>query len=159
MEPRRVAAVREATEADLPLVREIITHPSIWRFVGDDASPPPDEYWPMQGPTYLLVNEAEGVFIFRRQNAIQYDIHACLLPVSRGPKAIEAARAAMAWMFANTPCRKVNARVPTFNRHAYRLARKAGMQDEGTDRASFLKGGVAYDQHALGITCEELSNG
>lgn len=148
--------IRAATEADLPLVRQIITAPSIWPYVSDDGSPRPEEYQPAPGFTYLLVNEGEGVFLYHPHNFICWEVHTCLLPVCRGERATEAARASLAWVFANTNARKVITHVPRPNRLAYRFARRVGLTDEGTNRASFLKDGVVHDQHVLGITREEL---
>jgi len=51
---------------------------------------------------------------------------------------------------------KINAKVPTYNEGAYKLALKLGFVDEGKCRLSFPKNGKLHDQHILGITKNEV---
>lgn len=146
---------------DTERIRDVLTHPSIFPHVTDDGSPAPSEYAPPIGDGIYWLEPLNGCapmgfFLYVMLNSIEAEVHTAILPEHRGAAALEAARAGLRWMVGNTPCRKVITRVPAPNRLAYRFARRVGLTDEGTDRASILKGGVLHDQHVLGITEDEI---
>ncbi|MEW5709849.1 MAG: GNAT family N-acetyltransferase [Pseudomonadota bacterium] len=154
--------VRIERTFDAELVRKILTHPQIYPHVSDDGSPPPEEFDPRESvrndAMYFLVPMAAerpaGLYVIYPHNSIMYEVHACILPEYRGAAAREAARAMVQWVFAHTPCRKLIALVPAFNRLAHQYARRVGFMDVGVITRSYLKAGVLYDQHLLAIEKE-----
>lgn len=154
--------VRIERTSDAELVRRILTHPQIYPYVSDDGSPSPEEFDPRESvrndAMYFLVPMAAerpaGLYVVYPHNLVMYEVHACILPEYRGSVAGEAARAMVQWVFERTPCRKLIALVPAFNRLAHQYARRAGFVDVGVITQSYLKAGVLYDQHLLAIEKE-----
>ena len=73
---------------DYELVRRIVTHPKVYRWMQSDGAVPPEEYQPpeMEGIWYVLVKEEEqvlGVFIVLPQTSVCAQVHTCLLPAGR----------------------------------------------------------------------------
>lgn len=147
---------KETTDAAL-IRRAIVRN---WRWVADDASGKPEDFQPALGPGlhYVLIEDERprAVFFYHRRNGITFEVHTCPFHGLRGPRAIEAARLSLAWIFDNTDCRKVVTQVPFDNPLAHAFAKRAGMADEGVNRASFLKNGAVMSQHMLGVTEEEF---
>ena len=148
---------------DARLLNSIITHPKIYPHVADDQAPKPEVFDCSQAlktdGVYFLTpieNEVLGCFIVHLHTMTLYEVHTCLLPICWGRKALEATRLCAEWVFGNTSCQKLMTWVPTYNRLAYRLAIKSGMQDEGLCKKSFLKNGVLHDMHLLGLEKETI---
>jgi RimJ/RimL family protein N-acetyltransferase len=142
---------------DYKLVRSIMTHPKLYPWCTDDFSPAAEDYSPPEHEAvwYVLVKDAGellGLFAFVPQNGICWELHTRLLPEAWGPRALEALRCVIAWLWENTSCRRLVTNVPTFNRLALRFGRAAGLVEFGRNELSFLKNGVAYDQVLLGAT-------
>ena len=152
--------MKRCTIEDNALVCSILGHPSIYPWVTDDSAPPLAflDYTPFLAldAVYVLMPRPGCLTIFMPINGVTWEVHSAALPESRGDTMMEAAREALAWMFENTPCRKVVTCVPSFNSLALRLAKQIGMVPEGVNRRSFLKDGVIYNQTLLGICKEEL---
>jgi RimJ/RimL family protein N-acetyltransferase len=122
---------------------------------GDDSSPPVEEYQPDQNPViwYVLCWSGEtfyGLLTFAPVNAITYQVHCCLLPESFGRTA-EVLRAGFRWFWRQSGSQRVEARIPSFNRLALRLANKAGMMEMCEMKRSFLKHGKRWDEVLLAI--------
>lgn len=137
-------------------VAAILSHPAIFRHVGDDSvmsCEPVDHdafYW-------MLVNDGEpaGVFLVHAHNSVCYEMHTSILPRAWGEKASQAAQMLLAWAFNATPCLKMITAVPAYNRAALRFAKAGGMVQEGVNRSSFLHDNALIDQIMLGITKQE----
>jgi RimJ/RimL family protein N-acetyltransferase len=147
---------------DLDLVRTIMTHPKVWPYISDDFCGEADSFEPVLSPALLYLEALDeegpgGVWLYHPHNAICWEVHTCCLPEWWGPRALQAARLTLRWVVEHTACRKVITYVPVCNSLAYRFALRAGMVDEGRNRASFLKRGQVLDQYVLGITREEIS--
>lgn len=145
---------------DRELIRSVVTHPAIYPHVSDDGSPDAGQYEPVIGDSILWLaawagDDLAGLFMAHPANTATVEIHTCILPAHRGTGSKAAAMAVLEWLFANTSFHKVITHVPAYNRLARRLALSVGMQDEGVNRKSFLKGGVLQDQYLLGITRQE----
>jgi RimJ/RimL family protein N-acetyltransferase len=152
--------IRFEPTTNLELVRRIITTPQVYRHLTDDACPPAEEFQPVNHPSvqYVLAfNDAEllGMWMAVRTNAVTVEVHTCLLPSAWGERALAAARAFSAWIWANTPCRRITTTVPAYNRLALRFAERAGMTQFGVNPASFLKSGTLHDQILLGLSRPE----
>lgn len=154
-----------ARTRDFALVRSVLTHRSQIRMASDDATPAdwrPNEderviYITAIAPTSCAAfAELAGIFTLIPQNAVCYEIHAALLPACWGPRTREALRGAIEWAWRETPARRITASIPAYNRLAIRLARDAGMQEYGTNAASFLRGGVLHDQVLFGISKQNI---
>ena len=149
---------------DYETIRAVMTHPLLYRHLSDDGSPPADQYKPIEDDRIWYI-EAEridsddfellGYWIFHPQNAVCWEVHTVLLPSAWGPTGQLAACLLPAWIWANTPCRRIVTNVPTTNRLALHFALKAGMRMYGVNEASYLKNGVLYDQICLGITAPQ----
>lgn len=142
---------------DYALIRGILTHPSVYEQISDDCSPPAAEYRPIESEAiwYAVVwdgNELLGLWMLVPQNGICWEIHTALLPHARGARAYRAAALMQAWVWLNTPCRRLITNIPADNRPAHFFAVAAGMQEYGRNEASFLKGGRLVDQTCLGIS-------
>lgn len=145
---------------DNNLVVSILTHPSIYWWVTDDSALPASnlDFTPFLSinNVYVLLPREGCITIYYPRNGTTWEVHSAALPESRGKNMVEAAMDSLVWMFTNTPCRKVNTLVPSFNPLALRLAKQCGMKIEGVDRKSFLKESVLYDQTQLGICKEDM---
>jgi hypothetical protein len=93
------------------------------------------------------------MFCFFPENEVCWSVHVALL---RGtPRAVtrQAGREVMAWLWANTPCRRLVASVPASNRAAVRYGLDVeGMNlvPFGVNEKSFMKGGKLWDQVLMG---------
>ncbi len=146
---------------DMALVDAIVRHPAIWPHIHDDGASkwrPSDQ----DGIYWLLVELDDGtpggVFMVHQQNSYCAEMHTCLLPRMWGPESARAAQLVLAWAFEETPCVKMVTNVPAYNRAALRFAKAGGMQQEGINRASFMRNGALIDQIMLGITKEEWTS-
>jgi RimJ/RimL family protein N-acetyltransferase len=153
-----VISIERTTNMDR--VKAIITHPKVYPYVTDDASPKAEDYQPVDHPlvVYALATDGDevlGVWTLVPQNAICWEVHTSLLPCSYGQRSRDAAKIMLEWLWANTPCLRVITNVPRYNRVAYRFAKDAGLKEFGVNEKSFLKGGNLHDQIMLGISKEE----
>ena len=145
---------------DYELARQIITHPRIYPWVTDDASPAREDYRPIESDAviYLLVYDAAellGMFLFTPQSGVCVEVHTCLLPHAWGSRATAAAAAARAWIWAHTPAARIVTSVPADNRLALRFAVRSGMLEYGRNPASIRKNGRLEDLILLGISREK----
>lgn len=143
---------------DMALVERIVWHPAIWPHVHDDGA---EDWAPADhdGIWWMLVTMGDsapaGVFMVHQANSYCCEMHTCLLPQMWGTEAARAAQMLLRWAFMETECRKMITNVPAYNRAAFRFAKAGGMQQEGINRASFMRNGQMIDQIMLGITKEE----
>lgn len=141
---------------DMKKVAAILSHPAIFRHVGDDSvlSCEPIDH---DAFFWMLVTEGEpiGVFLVHAHNSACYEMHTSILPQAWGEKAAIAAQMLLDWAFNGTPCKKMITAVPAYNRAALRFAKAGGMKQEGINRKSFLHDGELIDQIMLGITKKE----
>jgi RimJ/RimL family protein N-acetyltransferase len=92
-----------------------------------------------------------GLLVFTQMNAVTYEIHFYLLPEHRGKFFRKFVREGIAWMFDNTPCRKVvGMTIQNFDA----ICGDAGMVREGCFARAFLKDGRLYDMNLYGV-CKE----
>lgn len=145
---------------DASVLKKIMKHPSVYRWIVDDGCPPIESFEPAINDHvyYVLVSNPEpiAVFMYHPHNAITFEVHTCVLPVAYGERAQEAAKKSLRWMIDNTSAQKIITNVPANNIKAKRFAIRCGMSLEGINRESFLLGGVVYDQYMLGITKGEI---
>lgn len=145
---------------DMELVRQIVTHPSVYGRSSDDSAPPPDKFMPVDSEAvYWIVarddGELLGAWMLHPHNMICYEIHTCLWPCAYGPRALIAADGVRKWIWNNTPCRRIITNVPEDNRIALRFALRAGMKVFGFNEKSIMKHGEVIGQVMLGISAGE----
>jgi hypothetical protein len=92
---------------DYELVRRIITHPKVYRWMVSDDAVPAEEYRTVEDEAvcYLLCKEDKevlGLFILIPMNSVCGQVHVCLLPWARNERAVECYREGLAWTWANT---------------------------------------------------------
>lgn len=143
---------------DLDLVKRVMTHRRIYPHISDDGSPSPEEFHPIEHDQVIYLHarddETLGVFMLHPHNTACFEVHTCMLPRAWGDKAKISANLGTEWMFRNTQCSRIMTNVPTYNRVALEFARACGMEEFGRNPKSFLKNGVLYDQHMLGLSKE-----
>jgi len=148
---------------DYEVIRQILTHPRVYGKISDDYSPAAQDYYPIEheGVWYVVAKDFSeqdqdydllGLWMFVPQNGVCWEVHTALLPCAWGDVGLEAALMLPSWIWSHTPCRRIVTNVPSSNRLALRFAVKAGMKVFGINEASYLKGGVLYDQVCLGIS-------
>lgn len=146
---------------DYQTIRNILVHPRIYPHISDDYSPAREDYYPVEHESvwYVVARDVHdngtdllGLWMLIPQNGVCWEIHTALLPCAWGPEGLAAARMLPAWIWENTPCRRIITNVPTSNRLAFHFALKAGMHVFAVNEASFLKGGVLMDQVMLGLS-------
>ena len=143
----------------MKFARYLVTHPDIWPHASDDLADI-NTYQPVTGDgLYWLAvikdGQLGGAFFVHRLNAAMYECHTCLLRGFRGATAVEAARTAVDWVFANTDCESLITHVPEYNFPAKRLAEKAGFTHIGTIPRGWKRGTV-QNLHLLGVSrCQQ----
>ena len=148
----------ERTE-NAALIRAIVTHPKVWPHVGDDFTPCADAWRPQFAPylLYLLAKDGDevlGVFAYEIRGAC-WEVHLAMLPGAWGPRASLAWAEMLAWLWAHTPCRRLIASVPAYNRIALHFAKRGGMRQFAVNERSYMKDGVLHDQILLGLSRPE----
>lgn len=146
------------------IIRSIVAHPKIYPWIAEDGAPSPDNWRPVliDSVYYLLVKEITkqnpiilGLFaIVPSTTSCVYEVHICLLPISWGPLAKQAAKEVTHWVWTNLPdaTRLVGA-VPRFNRLALKFAVEAfNMAQYGVNPKAFKKNGKIHDLVLFGIT-------
>lgn len=141
---------------DERLIASAIRHPRIYPHVSDDGCPDAASFKVVLNDAMRFLGVYEGgrfhgLFVIHAHNFVLYEVHTCLLPSIWGERAISAARALVAWVFAETSCRRLVTSVPQGNVLAMRLARAAGLVEYGINPRSLMRGGVLIDQVLLGI--------
>ena len=127
-------------------VTRICRHPSVYPFVIDDGSPPADQYNAPPGFTYL---GDEGFFAaFLPVSFRVYEVHIAAIPERRG-NCSQILSSCLEEMEKRGAV-KILASVPSYNRKAIACFLDAGMEIEGSRKASFLLDGILHDQTLLG---------
>lgn len=140
---------------DSALIRDIVTHPSIWPHVSEDGVS--RETWDplIHEHIYQLAivddSGVGGVFVLTPQSSVCWEVHTCILPSHRGDKARQATKLCAEWMFSNTPCLHIITKVPAYNRSAYQLARDTGLRDIGMIESAWMRNGQVEDVYLLGV--------
>ena len=132
-------------------ILRIWTHPKVLEMISDDLCPrcvrPP-----IASPLLYLMNEAKtGVIMVVPVNGVTCVVHTACLPELWG-KTSEFIRDCIDWGMDNTRYQKIITYIPAFNKLAIRAAKRAGFEQEGLVKQSFLKNWKLYDQYLFGLT-------
>ena len=147
----------ERTE-NIGLVNSMLALEGIRETVWDDSGPAPLPLHP--GIYYLIasmdvwdegaVNEcAIGCMAFMPVNAVTWNPHIAILPKYRG-KGTQAMKSGIVWMFEHTPCKKLVAYPPEYNKPMVRVFEKCGFDHEGFSPDSILKNGLLHGRNLMG---------
>lgn len=132
---------------DLDRIAEVVLHPEVRPFVGDDFTPA--DWKPDDGALYLM---APGmVFTFVPLSMVLWEAHAAALPAVRGTVS-SVGRDAVRWMFENTACRSIVSMIPEHNIPAQALARRVGMERVGRLSRAFMRKGSLCDLVIYGVS-------
>jgi hypothetical protein len=147
---------------DPALIKQLATHPSIFRHVSDDYTAIA-EAWEPNVTSKLVVNlvarDGEdyfgfGIFIARTWSC--YEGHMGFLPQSYGDPAIRAFEEMIEWMWQHTTAARITGEICQENRRAIKFAMRAGFKPYGVNEKSKMLGGVLRDQVCLGISRPSL---
>lgn len=147
--------MRRLTIHDLDLAHTILHDESLRGLLFDSTVKNPESIsyaMLLSSPAnYFLLPNDGTVVICLPVNGITYDMHFCSIKAYRGTTAIIAGKESILWMFANTPCLKVVAAVPTCFDFTYRFAKRVGLHDEGLSVKSYFYKDALYDRYLLGL--------
>lgn len=129
---------------DASLISSICNHKRVKKWIADDFS----EFKFNDGWLYLEIDKL-GIIGVQPMNYICYQFHIALLPELWG-RGAEICAEVGRWIFNNTPCQKLVAIVPAYNRLAVKIAQRY-MVKEGILRSSISRGYVLHDQLIFGI--------
>jgi RimJ/RimL family protein N-acetyltransferase len=149
--------VRFEISTDYRLIGEIMRDRAVYGPSTDDYAPPRLEFQPREDPDiwYLLTwdgNLMLGLFAIAPQSAIVWEIHTRLLPQAYGPRAAEALREVLTWIWQHTPAQRIVTNIPETNRLALRFGARCGFEVFGRNPKSFRKDGRLVDQILMGIS-------
>lgn len=148
----------ERTE-DIAFIRYIIHHPEIHEMLIEDGQS--EIPVPIRQNLYYLVPKIEigmdgiisdapiGCILFAQVNSVTWNPHIGILPMYRG-NGTEAMGLGVQWMFDNTPCRKIVANPPSYNKAMIRVFEKCNFNYEGRSPKSVLRNGLLHDRLMMG---------
>jgi hypothetical protein len=142
---------------DFDTVRSMLTSPEVYPSIGDDYTPPVEEFKVNEHPHiwYVGVHNASwlwlGMFTLLPQNRVCWEVHAVMMPWAKTAEKWAAARILPDWLAAYTPCKRLTATVPSSNWPALVYGTHGiGMRYVGRQPAAFMKGGKLQDLIILG---------
>ena len=144
---------------DWQLIKEIVTHPSTWPHIGDDFAPRPEDWEPNRDEhaRYLLARERDSVVAMLAlwpENHICWRAHVCVRPEFYGPKAVDAVKSILRWVWDNTECVRIVAHIPEYNTLAISFSVRCGLTGFGMNPKSHKKNGQLHNLILLGISKE-----
>ena len=147
--------MKRLSAKDIDFVRRIMTDESVYPFIIDDGSPPPDEF-PVElflgnEKVFVLSPNDGSVFLFVPIRHRVYEVHTCVLPGYRGLTAIQSGKAVVYWMFANTDASKIFSIIPENNRAARMFALRCGFRKEGEQCKAWSHQGKMINTIIVGI--------
>lgn len=145
---------------DVPFIHRVMSHPAIFPMVTDDSaeSITPETVKAIldtRGEFMFFrvrdVGDDMGLFMYQKHSAAHYEIHTCILPEYRGPKAYEAGHAIVAWLWANTCAGVISTYVPERDRAVRLFAKAIGFKEIGILPASLLRNRQYLNQTLLAL--------
>jgi RimJ/RimL family protein N-acetyltransferase len=146
---------------DYALIRNIITDPKVWPWVGDETCSDPLQFEANEDPRiwYVLAKTEPGrlvgLFTLLPENSVCWELHVALLPESWGGLSHEAEEQFVPWVWAHTDCQRITGGVPTYNPHAKRCVDRMGLREFGFNLHSIRKYGKLWSRHMVGISRPE----
>ena len=143
---------------DLGTVRGILSSHDLYPHLGDDFTPPVEQFEPNDHPAIWYVgvrdpNGIIGIFSLFPENTVCWQVHVAMFPWAGTQEKWEAARTLPEWLNAQTDCRRLTAAVPASNRAAIIYGTHGiGMRYVGRHSAAVMKGGKLQDLILLGLS-------
>lgn len=149
---------------DTEVVKQIVTEPSIWRWLKDDFDGEPAEYEAKVHPQvgYVLAKDADktiGLLIFSMHSAICWEATIMMLPDGGRGRALDVAMAAQRWIFGETKCLRIIGRVLKSNRLALKLNKAAGFKVYGVNPECVMRNGKLEDCVLFGRSKRDFLEG
>lgn len=133
---------------------QIVQHPDIYPHVGDDGSPPAEQFT-IPDSWYCVVGYSDGqpagCWLMHHTNSTTLEVHIQVLKEYR-THSEEICRGFIAWAWDNTPAQKLVAQIPTLYPNVKAFAETMGFRVEGINASSIQKDGQLYDQYYMGLT-------
>ncbi len=150
-----ISSIARTFDADR--LKALCVDPAIFSHINDDFYLSPDDWEPSvhKFVVNLIARDSEGDFgfgIFIPDTHTCYKAHMGFLPRSYGPKALEAFKSMLNWMWDYTTAARIVGEVCRENRRAIQFAIRAGFKPYGINEKSRLRGGILRDQVCLGIS-------
>ena len=139
-------------------MRAILTQPCVYDWIGDDYTPPAEEFRVNAHPDiwYLAVHSETalvGMFSLFPQNRVCWELHVVMLPWASTREKWQAARSLPSYLAEHTECRRLTAAVPASNWPAIVYGTHGvGMRYVGRQTAAVMKGGKLQDMVLLGLS-------
>lgn len=130
---------------DAELIRNTITHPSVYKFVSDDTCPDVENFnIPEINGDFFCASCTEdgiymGCFCFVKKSDEEAEIHTCLLPAARG-KSTLFGMAVLRLVFNMMNFSKISTFIPINNILAKKLAIKCGFLVQKEDKPLIIGG-------------------
>jgi len=145
---------------DTDLIKAVITRDDMWATVAEDGQNKGDYLADVINECWIMItddDELVGLYNLHVHNSITIEIHAHILPEHRKKYSKDSGRAALEWIYLNSPeYKKVIAQIPVIYENVKKFTCSFGFKEEGINRMSYLKNSVIVDQWMLGITREEI---
>jgi len=149
----------------MSLVRQILTNPAVWPYVGDDFAPDRQEWQPnaderiwyvlaIEGTQYGGSPHIAGLLTFVPRSTVLWEIHVVFTP-KRCTRGVYIGEQVLAWMFQHSTAKRIIAEIPTCNRLAVQLASRT-MKQYGVNERAFMKGGILRDLALFGVSKGDL---
>lgn len=140
---------------DADLVRRILTHPKIGRWMfEDDAALGPDTVIPMPDTVWYVCamdgRKLIGLFVFEPRTSVKYAVYLAIAP-GQWPRAVEAFKGVIGWAWRHIGMECIGGEIPSDNTHALRLAKKAGFTMIGIEPKAYRRGGELRDIRIVSI--------
>jgi hypothetical protein len=121
-----------------------------------------DEYQPNPNDVWLEVrrgSERLGAYTLHAWNASTFYMHAQVLPQFRRLYTQDITDAVHRWLLDNcfANIQKFITFIPDRYKNVISYVKKAGWNEEGVIAKSYIKDGVLYDLHIMGITRDQMS--
>jgi len=145
--------VQDTERADM-----VMKDPSIFPYILDDIS---NDYY-KENPyslkpvleidaIYVLMPDDLSVFLAVPVNGTTYDFHCNIVKSNRGEKGDSSFRAAIDYLFDETPCEKLVSYIPSCFMNVKRHSERMGFKQEGRLTNSISRGGIFYDHFIVSL--------
>lgn len=137
---------------DPSVIKSVITHPKVWRWLISDDSPPRDLYEPEVGNEHIKFvvaredGEAIAIFLYVARSPIRWEQHTMVLPAAWGHRASRLFKNLEEWLWDNTSWCKIELRILAVNRAAIAAAKRYGLEEIGVSRRCYRLHGQLMDQ-------------
>lgn len=144
---------------DRRVIRAFIEPEKVWKWCVEEGEPVPDlDQIPVDARVHYVA-AADGrvpiaLFSFERRTSAKYVVHLAICP-NQWARAVEAFKGALDWAWRNIEgLEHIAGEIPMDNKHAMRLANKAGFIVIGEEPVSYRRGGKLHGIRIVGLTRE-----